>query len=224
MGIDISGVLLAIRPDGRVSAFPQVAVNLGDASCTWFAPLAFVGLKRAGSGAPRCRCGLLLGFGSADTLIDLYRRCAVHFVGDVGVYVQRGAAGYMTDNGGECFDIHAMFQTCGAKYMSQIMESNLFTPSSLQNDLQPFSDGGGISGRIFADRGREHPSGGYRLIICFEDTEDRRRENNATIGGFCLGWRDYQFSLNPVDLPLDPEFSGAEVQVVPLQGADLAPA
>ena len=32
-----------------------------------------------------------------------------HFVGDVGVYVQRGAAGDVTNDGGKRFDVHAMF-------------------------------------------------------------------------------------------------------------------
>ena len=107
--------------------------------------------------------------------------------------------------------------------MAQIVESNLFTPSPLQNDLQPLSDGGGISGRIFADRGGEYPAGCYCFLICFEDTKDRRRENDATIGCLCLGWRDDQFSFDPVDLSLNPEFPGAEVQVIPLEGADLTP-
>ena len=83
----------------------------------------------------RRRYGLCLGLSPTDALVDLHRRCTAHFVGDVGVDIQCGAAGDMTDNGGECFDIHAMFQTCCAKYMAQIVESNLFTPSPLQNDL-----------------------------------------------------------------------------------------
>ena len=108
--------------------------------------------------------------------------------------------------------------------MAQIVESNLFTPSPLQNGLQPLSDGGGISGRIFADRGGEHPAGSYRFLICFEDIHDRRREDNAAIGCLCLGWRDYQLSLDPMDLPLNPEVPGAEIQIMPLEGADLTPA
>ena len=52
-----------------------------------------------------------------DPLVDLHRCCTAHFVGDVGVYIQRGAAGDVANNGGERFDVHAMFQTCCAKYM-----------------------------------------------------------------------------------------------------------
>ena len=104
------------------------------------------------------------------------------------------------------------------------MEAYLFTLRSLQNDLQPLSDGGGISGRIRVNRRGEHPAGGYRFLICFEDSEDRRREDNAAIGCFRLGWRDYQFSLDPVNLPLNPEFPSTEVQIIPLEGADLTPA
>ena len=108
--------------------------------------------------------------------------------------------------------------------MAQIVESNLFTPSPLQNDLQPLSDGGGISGRILVNRRGEHPAGGYRFLICFEDTNDRRGENNTAIGCLRLGWRDYQLSLDPVNLPLNPEFPGTEVQIIPLESADLTSA
>ena len=104
------------------------------------------------------------------------------------------------------------------------MEAYFLALRSLQNDLQPLSDGGGISGRILVDRGGEHPAGGYRFLICFEDSEDRRREDNAAIRCLRLGWRDYQLSLDPVDLPFNPEFSGAEIQIIPLEGADLTPA
>ena len=102
------------------------------------------------------------------------------------------------------------------------MEAYLFTLRSLQNDLQPLSDGGGISGRILVNRGRKHPAGVYRFLICFEDSEDRHGEDNAAIGCLRLGWRDYQLSLDPMDLPLNPEFPSAEVQIIPLEGADLA--
>ena len=103
------------------------------------------------------------------------------------------------------------------------MEAYFLTLRSFQNDLQPFSDGSGISGKILVDRRGKHPTGGYRFLVYFEDAEDRRRENNAAIGCFRLGWRNYQLSLDPVDLSFNPEFSGAEVQIIPLEGADLTP-
>ena len=130
MGIDVPGISLTIRPDGGVPAFPQVVTDLRDASCARLAPLPFAGLECAGSGlAGHCRCFCDLGF--ADSLVNPYRRCAAHFVGDVGVDVQRGAAGDMTNDGRECFDVHAMLQACCGKYMAQVVESNLFTLSSL---------------------------------------------------------------------------------------------
>lgn len=118
VGIDVSGVLLAIRPDGRIPPLPQVVVDLRDASGAWFASLPFVSPEGAGSGLLRCRYGLLLGLSPTDSLVDLHRRCTAHFVGDMGVYIQRGAAGDVTDDGRERFDVHAVFQTRCAKYMA----------------------------------------------------------------------------------------------------------
>jgi hypothetical protein len=54
LGVDISGVLLAIRPDGGVAALPQMVVDLSDASGPRFTPLAFVGLECTGNRLPRC--------------------------------------------------------------------------------------------------------------------------------------------------------------------------
>ena len=156
-----------------------------------------------------------------DTLVDLHRRCTAHFVGDVGVYIQCGAAGDVANNGGERFDVHAMFQTCCAKYMAQIVESNLFAPSPIQNDLQPFSDGGGVSWRIFTGWRGKHPAGDYGFLVHFKDSEDRSREDNAAVGCFRLRWRDNQFSFDPMNLPLNPEFPSAEVQIIPLESANL---
>jgi len=104
------------------------------------------------------------------------------------------------------------------------VKSNLFAPSPFQDDLQSLSDSGRISGRILIDWGREHPSGGCGFPIGLEDAEDRRWEDNASVGSLGLGWGDYQLSLDPMDLTLNSEFSGAEVQIIPLKGADLTSA
>ena len=53
-GVDVPGHALAVD-DGGVAALPQMAVDLADASGTWFASLSLVGLEGAG--------GWLLGGG-----------------------------------------------------------------------------------------------------------------------------------------------------------------
>lgn len=54
LGVNISGMLLAIRPDWGVAALPQVVVDLSDASGSRLTPLAFVGLECTGGRFPWC--------------------------------------------------------------------------------------------------------------------------------------------------------------------------
>ena len=54
VGIDISGVFFAIRPDWGIAAFPEFFVDLGDAPGPRFTPLSFVGLECTGNRLPRC--------------------------------------------------------------------------------------------------------------------------------------------------------------------------
>ena len=104
------------------------------------------------------------------------------------------------------------------------MEAHLFAAGPLQDCLQPLSNCGRISGRVLADRRGEHPFGGHGFFVLFENVQNRRGKNDAPVGGFGLGRRDHQLSLDPMDLALYPKLPGAEVEVAPLEGADLAPA
>ena len=54
-----------------------------------------------------------------------------HVVGDMGVDIQRGAAGHMADDGGQRLDVHPMLQSVGGEHMSQIMEAHLLASSPL---------------------------------------------------------------------------------------------
>ena len=91
------------------------------------------------------------------------------------------------------------------------MESNLFAPSPLQNDLEPRPDRRRISGGILIDWGGEHPAGSYSMPVCPEYIQDRSREDDAAIGGLGFWRRDDQSFFGPVNLPLYPEFPGAKV-------------
>ena len=131
MGIDVAGVLFAVRPDGGIPPFPELLIDLGDTARASLAPLALVGLKCAGGGFPGCHSTFYRWISFADTLVDFHCRRPAHLVGDVGVDVQCGAAGHMPDDGREGFDVHSMFQGKGRKCVSKVMESDLFAPGSL---------------------------------------------------------------------------------------------
>ena len=93
----------------------------------------------------------------ANALVDFYRRCPAHLIGDMGVDVQRGAAGDVTDDGGEGLDVHTVLQRGRAECVTQIVEPYLFALSPLQDGLQPLSDGGRIAGRVLVGQGGKHP-------------------------------------------------------------------
>ena len=72
-----------------------------------------------------------------------------HFVGDVGVDVQRGGAGDVANNGGQGLDVHAMFQGVGGECVSEVVEADMLAARPFQNSGQLFSNGGGVQRRIF---------------------------------------------------------------------------
>ena len=53
---------------------------------------------------------------------------------------------------------------------------------------------------------------------------DRCGQENAPAGGPGLGLGDHQFSPDTLDLPLYSQHPSPEIQIVPLEGQDLAPA
>ena len=131
MGVDVAGVLFAVWPDGGIPPFPEFLIDLGDTARASLAPLTFVSLEGAVGGFSRSGPDFYLRISFTDALIDLHRRCPAHLIGDVGVDVQCGAAGDVPDDGGECFHVHAVFQTGRAENVPEIVKPNLFAPSSL---------------------------------------------------------------------------------------------
>ena len=50
VSVDVPGALFAVWPDRRVASFPELLVDLSDASGSRLTPLAFMGLECTGSG------------------------------------------------------------------------------------------------------------------------------------------------------------------------------
>jgi hypothetical protein len=108
--------------------------------------------------------------------------------------------------------------------VTQVVEPDSFAPGPFQGNLQPLSDGGGISGGAALERGWEHPFGVRSFPVFSEDGQDRRGEHDASVSRPGFGQRDHQFPSYSVNLPLHPEFPGAEIEVILLEGTDLTPA
>lgn len=61
-------------------------------------------------------------------------------------------------------------------------------------------------------------------MVGVQDSQNRGREDNTAIGGFCLWLGHHQFPSHSMHLTLYPQSTGAEIKVIPLKGADFAPA
>lgn len=85
---------------GGVFALPKVVVKLVDSAGTGFTVFGRGWLERVGLGAELFHfCGHgRIGF--ADLTVNSHRRLLLHQVSDVGVNIQRGCRGNMTNDGG----------------------------------------------------------------------------------------------------------------------------
>lgn len=100
LGVDIPGVLFAVRLHRRVATFPEVLPQLADAP----------GSRPSGGRFNRYKV-LLWGFvflfrhgfyfRLGNSLVDIQHRLPPHFVGNVGIGVQGCGRGDMADKGGE---------------------------------------------------------------------------------------------------------------------------
>src|SRR5574344_2134296 len=99
--------------------------NLGDAAGASSPLISLVGLKRLFG----LFCGFIASFVRiisycvAEPSVNLCGGILAHVVRDVGVNVQRGRRRYMTQQSGECFDIHSVFKRCRAKCMAKVVET-----------------------------------------------------------------------------------------------------
>ena len=95
--IHVLGHALAVDLGG-VATLPQVVIDLGDTPGARLTVFALDWLE--GSSAGRFRCFLVRRLCPGDGPVDLVRRLLPHFVGDMGVHVQRGGTGHMADDRG----------------------------------------------------------------------------------------------------------------------------
>ena len=217
MGINILRMLLAVGPDGGVAAFPEAVADLGDTAGTGSAAIALVGLEVRHGGLWRIGWGFLLCFHLSDTLVDTCGGGLTHIVGDVGVDIQRGRGGHMADDGGKGLNIHAVFQSCCGESMPQVVEAYLLALGVFQDDMQAAANRGRVQGRIRLDRGREHPAGMNGLLVLLQRCQQGSGEQKRPVGRLGFRLRDEQTVLCTVDLLVDAQLSGVEVQIIPLQ-------
>ena len=104
------------------------------------------------------------------------------------------------------------------------MEAEPFTVCPFQYCLEPLPNGGWVHRGVLLDRGGEHPSGVDSLSIFFHHMKHRswKEYSPPACRGFGRGY--HQFPTHPVNLSFHLERSRFEIQVIPLEGADLTPA
>ena len=100
-----------------------MVIQLIDTAGTGFAVLGFIGLEAVlvfDLPLFLLRQGCV---GFADLAVNSHRRQLLHMVGHVGVNVQRSGSGDMTDDGGEGFYIHTVFQCHRGKGVPKLVEA-----------------------------------------------------------------------------------------------------
>ena len=142
----------------------------------------------------------------------------------MGIDVQCGGGRHMADDGGQRLDVHAVFQRVGGEGMPQVVKADVLAVRPIQNLGQLLPDGGRVQWGVLLFRRREHPPGTDALPVVSQDTQNGGWQDDAPTRALCLRGGDHQFPAHPLDLPFDPQYSCAEIQVIPLEGQDLAPA
>ena len=94
----------------------------------------------------------------AQAPIDFGGGFAEHIASDVRINVQRCSRRHMAQHGGECLDVHAVFQCHGGESMAQIMKSDLLAPGPLQNDMESTEHGARCERHIQILRRGEQPA------------------------------------------------------------------
>lgn len=229
VGVHVSCVLLAVGPDGRVAAFKQVVVELADTAGAGPAHAAAVGfevgharrLRRRGG---RCRALLFLRLRLDDAAVDVGRGRLAHVVGNVGVDVQRGGGRHVAQHGRERLHIHTVLQRERREGVAQVVETHMPAPGVLQNELEPLAHRAGRHGTVVLHRRGKHPAGVHGLFVIFQDRDHRRRQNQFADGGFCFRRAELNLPVYVVDLLVDVQLAGLEIQVVPPERHQLAAA
>ena len=88
VGVDIPGEATTVGEPRGVSSFPEVLVDLADASGAGLTALPFVGLEGGGGWFPWCCVHVLCGFTFGDSTVDFCRCGFPHLIGDMGVDIE----------------------------------------------------------------------------------------------------------------------------------------
>ena len=140
------------------------------------------------------------------------------------VTVDGGGGRDVANDGGDGFHVHAVLQGHGGEGVAQVVEANVLAVGPLKGLFQFAIDALRIDGRVLLDRRREHPAGVRPLLQLLQDLPHSGRQNHDPVGAFRLRLGEVQAAVHVDHLALDVQLSAAEVQIVPLQRADLAPA
>ena len=130
----------------------------------------------------------------------------------------------MPQHGREGFHIHAVLQRQGCEGVAQIMEAHMLTACVFQDELQSAAHHAGRDGAVLLHRGREHPTGVHRLFVLPQHCHHSRRQDDLADGVLRLGCADLKLPPHIVDLLVHIQHAGFEVQVIPLQCHEFAPA
>lgn len=158
----------------------------------------------------------------SDALVDEIGGVLAHGVGDVAVDVDGGGGADVADDGGERLNVHAVLQGGSGEGMTKIVKTYIFTVGPVKG-LFHFAvdtlrvDGAGAAG------GGEQPFGIRPLPEGFEHVHHRRGQDHRPVGAFRLGLGDLKRAVHVDGLALDVQGAGFEVEVAPLERANLAP-
>ena len=94
----------------------------------------------------------------------------------------------------------------------------------LQNQLQSVVDRTGVERHILIYRRREHPAGVHCFLILLQHRHHGGRQDDLADGVLRLGRADLKLAPHIVDLLVHGQGPGFEIQVVPLEGQQFAPA
>lgn len=104
------------------------------------------------------------------------------------------------------------------------MKSDIFTFYSFQDGLQSLSDSGRVSSGILPDRRGEHPPEIDRFLYSFSTFKTGAGSMTLRMPALVLSGEVTSFSLTRWTCRPHSKFPGAEVEVIPLQGANFAAA
>ena len=128
----------------------------------------------------------------------------------------------MSDDGRERFHVHAVLQGGGGEGVAQIVEANVLALCPYQYFFHLSIDALRIQRSVFFYRRGEHPARVRPLPQLPQHSQHRGRQDHDPVRTFRLRRRLVKRTRHVDHLPLNMELAGAQIQIVPLQGANLA--